>query len=211
MRRFDARIVFGTLLILMGGLLFLEKIGPLHGAADFFWGLMFLAGAGYFFYVFYRNPQTQWWSIIPGMVLLGISAEIFLPSSLDYWGGAVFLGAISLAFWLVYITDRSRWWGIIPGGVLLTLAAITLIREDTNGFGTGGFFFLGLGLTFLLVALLPNPLGKTQWAYIPALVLLIMGALLGSASTAGFAAYVWPVVLIASGVGIIVYYFFKRE
>ncbi|MGC1378955.1 MAG: hypothetical protein WA821_22185 [Anaerolineales bacterium] len=209
MRRFDARMIFGGALVLLGGLLLLEQFNILHGAADLFWGVLFLLGAAYFFRIFLNDPHGQWWAIIPGMVMVGIGGSALLSTVFD-WGGAFFLGAIGVAFFAIYATDRARWWGIIPGGVLLTLAAITIVEKSFSSMDTGGLFFLGLGLTFLLVALLPNPFGKTQWAYIPAVVLMVIGALIGSASTTGLAAYIWPAVLILGG-GALIFFYFKRE
>lgn len=210
MRRFDVRMIFGSLLILFGGLLFVEKLGFLRGVSSLFWGLLFLVGAGCFLYIFMKDSRSQWWAIIPGMVLLGIGVDAFIPEALEAWDGAFFLGSIAAAFWIIYLTDHARWWGIIPGGVLTTLAVVSVL-DDVSGIETGGFFFLGLGLTFLLVALLPNPVGKMQWAYIPAAVLIVMGALLASGSTNVLGAYLWPVMLILGGIALIFLYFFKRE
>lgn len=209
MRRIDIRTILGVGLILIGGLLLLEKLGILHGASGLFWGLVFLAGAAYFWYLYVKNPRGQWWAIIPGMVCLGIGVDAFLPSAVEAWSGALFLGAVGLAFWIIYVSDRAHWWGIIPGGVLLTLAAITVV-ERVSAMDTGSLFFLGLALTFLLVALLPNPLGKTQWAYIPAGVLAVLGLLLGT-SAVGLASYVWPAALILGGLLIIFGFYFRRE
>ena len=207
MRRFDVRMVFGL------GLMLLEKFGILRGASSLFWGAAFLVAAAYFLYIFVQSPQGRWWAIIPAMALLGMSASAILPHVFSGLGGGIFLGALGVAFFIVYATDRSRWWGIIPGGVLLTLAAVsTLADSDTfNVLGSGSIFFIGLALTFLLVALLPNPFGRMQWAYIPAAVLFIMGAVLGSTSTAGLADYVWPVALIIVGLLVIAGFFYKRE
>ncbi len=63
----------------------------------------------------------------------------------------------------------------------------------------GGVFFLGLGLTFVLVGLLPSPQGKMGWAFIPAAVLLVMGIVLIGAFTA-LTNYVWALALIAIGI-----------
>lgn len=210
MRRFDIRIILGAGLIVLGGLMLLEKMGVLRGAGSLFWGAAFLVGAAYFFYIFLKDPRGRWWMIIPGMVLLGIGGHAFLPAAFEGWDGALFLGAIGLAFWIVYLTDHSRWWGIIPGGVLLTLAAVTVVNENLSSIATGSVFLLGLALTFVLVALLPNPVGKMQWAYIPAAVLAVMGALLGSASTSGLVGYVWPAALIVAGILTIFGFFFRR-
>ena len=90
------------------------------------------------------------------------------------FGGAIFLGGIGLSFFAVYLTDRvERWWALIPGGVLVTLAGVTIAAQRFGEFQTAGFFFFGLAITFLLVALLAG----MRWAYWPALVLGIMGFL----------------------------------
>jgi hypothetical protein len=62
---------------------------------------------------------------------------------------------------------------------------------------TGGSLFLGLGLTFLLVALLPGGTARS-WALIPGIILLVLGALRGM-SFLGVAQYFWPAVLILLG------------
>jgi hypothetical protein len=209
MKRFDIRTLLGVALILLGGLMLLEKFGLVHGASNFFWGIaLFLAGA-YFLFFFTQNPQQGWWAIIPAMALLGMAASAVLPAAFTGLGGGLFLGALGLAFIFVYLTNRSRWWGIIPGGVLVTLAVIASL-DKSNWINTGSLFFVGLGLTFLLVAILPNPVGKMQWAYIPAVVLVLMGALLGSQATAGLADFIWPTALIVVGL-VVVINFFKRN
>ena len=107
------------------------------------------------------------------------------------------MGAIGLSFWIVYLVDRAHWWAIIPGGVLVTLAAVAALDKAADGV-SGGVFFLGLGATFLLVALAPNPHGRMRWGYIPAAVLLVFGALLivGFTDALRFAA---PAGLILAG------------
>jgi len=210
MNRFNVRAILGVGLILLGGLMFMEKLGFLRGASDLFWGLVFLVGAAYFFKIFFDNPRSQWWAVIPAMVLLGMGGEAFLPAAFGNWDGALFLGSISIAFWVIYLTDRSRWWGIIPGGVLMTLAVVSTL-DHVGGMETGSIFFMGLALTFLLVAFLPNPVGGTQWAYIPAAVLAVIGALLGSASTVGLAAYIWPAAMMIGGILIIFGFFSRRQ
>jgi hypothetical protein len=213
MRRFDLRMIFGLGLMLLGGLMLLEKFGILRGASSLFWGAAFLVGAAYFLYIFSQSPQRSWWAIIPAMALLGLGGSAILPRVFSGLGGGIFLGALGAAFFIIYATDHSRWWGIIPGGVLLTLAAVSMFAdsEQFSAFGSGSLFFIGLALTFLLVALLPNPFGKMQWAYIPAVALFIMGAVLGSSSTAGLAEYVWPVALIVVGLLVIFGFFYKTE
>jgi hypothetical protein len=134
-----------------------------------------------------------------------MAASSILPNSLDFLSGLLFLGGIGLAFWWVYFTDRSRWWAIIPGGVMLTLGAVSAL-DNIPGLDTGGLFFIGLGLTFLLVAVLTG--GAQSWAWYPTVVLLIFGALVGIPSL-DITDYVVPAVLILVG-GFMIYRFFRQ-
>lgn len=195
MKRLDPRVLIGTLLILAGGLGFLQAFGILRDASDVFWGIVFLLAGGVFLTVFVSGfASGQWWAVIPGLVLAGIGVLILLPDSLNNLGGAVFLGAIGLSFWLVYLSGRDRWWAIIPGGVLITLAVVSALPSN---FGTesGGVFFVGLALTFLLVALLAG----MRWAYWPAAALGVFGGFLFFQSQIYLLSYIAAAALIAVG------------
>jgi len=203
MRRYDPRIIFGLLLLLGGGLLLAQTMGYLENASDYFWGGVFaVAGLAFLFLLF----DGQWWAAFPGFTLAAIGTLILLPESLEDFGGAVFLGGIGLSFWAVYFMDRAeRWWAIIPAGVLSTLAFVTFLPERIGGVETGGVFFLGLALTFLLVALLAG----MRWAFWPAGALGVMGLLI-TASMMDMANYIWAAALIAAG-GYLLFRYFARS
>ena len=170
-------------------------------------GAVFLGGIAIsFWYVYFTNRSGRWWAIIPGGVLTALSLLIVASTFFEEYSGAIVLGGIGLTFFVVYLSNPSeRWWALIPGGVLATLAGMTVAAERFGEFQTAGFFFLGLALTFLLVAVLAG----MKWAYWPALVLGIMG-LLGLGSLLNFANYVWAIALIAVGGFLIVRYFTRR-
>jgi len=201
MKRYDPRIVIGMLLILAGGLGFLQAFGFLRNASDIFWGLVFLAAGGIFLFMFAGGfASGGWWAAFPGFVLAGIGVLILLPDALDEIGGAIFLGAIGLSFWAVYLTGHDRWWAIIPGGVLFTLAVVSALPENwIGGADSGGVFFLGLAATFLLVALLAN----MRWAYWPAGALGVFGAFLFFQSQIYLLSYIAAAALICVGAFII--------
>lgn len=170
-------------------------------------GAVFLGGIALsFWYVYFTDRSDRWWAIIPGGVLTALSLLILASAYFDEYSGAIVLGGIGLTFFIVYLTSPAeRWWALIPGGVLATLAGMTVAADRFGEFETAGFFFLGLALTFLLVAVL----ARMKWAYWPALVLGIMG-LLGLASLLDYANYIWAVALIAVGGFMIVRYFTRR-
>lgn len=175
---------------------------------DEFGGAIFLGGIALsFWYVYFNSRTERWWALIPAGVLTALSLVVVVSERFEEYSGAVFLGGIGLAFFMVYFTNtEERWWALIPAGVLSTLAGVTIAAERFGEFQTAGFFFLGLSATFLLVALL----AKMSWAYWPALILGIMGAL-GIASLLEVANYVWAIGLIAAGGFVLVRYFTNRQ
>ncbi len=194
-------IMWGVALVLIGALLLgqqLNLFGPMQlSFAVFLFGIPALM-----FLLTYISDRRQWWALIPGCILLGLAAVIFneanhyAPSLVS---GTIFLFSIALPFWLIYATKRW-WWALIPAGVLTVLAIMPIISNDLlPGQIIGGIFFLGLAAVFALVRLatLSNP--NMGWAWWPAGILAIFGALTILLGTASIAQYLWPVALIVLG------------
>ncbi len=95
----------------------------------------------------------------------------------EIWGGSIVLAGIGIGFLLVYLFESRNWWALIPGGILLTLALVAGLDGLNPGFGTAGVFFLGTGMTFAMVALLPTPQGDMRWAWIPSGILCVSGVI----------------------------------
>ncbi len=210
MQRVQIRIWIGAGLIVLGVLLLLEKLKLVFHAAEFFLGALFLIFAAYFFISYVRDAHRNWWAVIPAMALLGMALNTLISSFVAGFGGGIFLGALALSFFIIYFGDHTRWWAILPGGALLTLAAIATFEPFAKDLAPGILFF-GLGLTFLLLALLPNPSGKMDWAYIPALVLILFGAFFGTPAAMGYAGYFWPAALILLGLVLLLRFFVHKE
>ncbi|MBN2549964.1 MAG: hypothetical protein JXB15_12450 [Anaerolineales bacterium] len=208
----ESRILWGSLLILGGIIFLLDNLGILK-LGDLFWVLVFGLGGVLFISVFFQN-RLNWWSLIPGFGLLGVAAAIGLdwiaPAIGGTWGGLFVLGSLGLSFLVIYLFDRQHWWALIPGGVLLTLGFVDLVESLLPGVETGGVFFLGLGITFGLVALLPTSQGQMKWAWIPAAVLTGMGLLM-IAAVENLMAYMIPIILIGVGIVIILRSFIWRK
>ena len=201
MRRVRIRALIGILFIVGGVLLLVENLGGLS-IAGLVWPFLFGAGGLMFLYVFMAN-RDHWWAVVPGFTLLGLTAMIAWsqlgPESAEAWGASFFLGGIALGFWVIYLSNRRRWWAIIPGGVMLTIGLFVGLSSALKGFvGAGGFLFLGLGLTFGLLFLLPTSKGRMKWALIPAAVLFVIGLLITLAFSP-LVNFVWPAALILGG------------
>ncbi len=203
MKRSNAPLLWGALLILAGVFFLLQNFGIIDLGALWggFWALAFLAGGGVFLVVFLRDNE-QWWALIPGFTLLGLGTLVGLGvvngELAGAYGGPLFLGSIGLGFWAVYLVRREQWWAIIPGGVLWSLAAMLIMQPIMGDENMVGVMFFGMALTFVLVALLGQPRGKMNWAYIPAGVLFLLGIFMSTGSVQ-WLAYVFPVALILGG------------
>jgi hypothetical protein len=199
-RWMGSRVLWGSLLILAGLMFLLQNLGVFR-FGDLFWSVLFILGGGAFLAGFLQD-RAQWWAIIPGLTLLGIGVLIGLtvlaPGFMAIIGGSIVLGSIGMAFLIIFLLDREKWWALIPAGTMLTLAVVAAISQAVPGMETGGVFFLGLGLTFAVVALLPTSAGRMSWAWIPAGILALMGLLL-MAAAGNLIGYLWPLVIIAAG------------
>jgi len=201
MKRLDYRILIGAALVLGGILMLLEQAGVLKGATDFFWAGVLAVGAAIFLFWFFSD-RSKWWAAIPGFTLAGMALSSLLPDKFG-WDGLAFLGGIGLGFWAIYLAGRERWWAIIPGGVLLTLGFTSVLSEAYRVSDSGGVFFIGLGITFLLVALL----AKMKWAFIPAAILFLLGFFLGiflGTPFSGVMQYIWIGGLLVAGAALVV-------
>jgi hypothetical protein len=196
---------FWGLVFIVGGILFLLQSLEVLKGGDLFWGLLFLLVGCLFLSAFWTN-RSQWWYIVPGMLFLGIGAsslsQAFLPEDIaNTLDGVFVLGGLGIGFWLVYLVSPANWWAIIPGGVMVSLAVVSVLDEVVQDKDTGGVFLIGLGLTFALLAILPRQ--HMTWAYIPAVVLIIIGCVSLAAAFPGIN-YVWPVLLIMVGMYVLV-------
>lgn len=171
------RIFLGVLLVLAGAVFLIQQIFsiPIGGL---FVALIFAAGGAVFLYVL-LSDRRKWWAAIPGFTLLGLGALIatgeLFPVFSSRFGGSIFLGSIAISFLVVLLLNPDQWWPIIPAGTLATLAVVAGIMN--NGWASGVIFFLGIGLTFILINFLPS--GKNQkWVWIPGGICLGLGMLI---------------------------------
>lgn len=201
-RFFASRVLWGGLLILAGLAILLQNIGLVPIISALFWGPLMAVG-GIFFLLWYLNDRGNWWAIIPAFTLLSIAFQILLgslfPQIAEQVGGLIVLGGIGAAFLFIYLTNRTFWWAIIPAGVMLTLAVISVLGQLLPENAVPGILFLGLGLTFALLAFVPVPQGRMRWAWIPASILLLMG-LIFMVSAMSIFNYLWPAALILLGI-----------
>lgn len=204
------RLFAGGALILFGLIALLGSLPGVH-IGGIIWAAVFgVAGLAFLFVLV--SDKRQWWASFPGFVLLGIGVEIAIgdltPALSHFAGGVSVLGGIFLAFLVVFLLNRTFWWALIPAGVMLSIILMILIEPISPD--PVWIFFLGLGATFGALALVPTAGEKRMtWPLIPAAVMLIMGIafMIGAV---GWAAYIWPGILIALGVFFVLRAFMRK-
>jgi hypothetical protein len=197
--------------LLVGGVVFL-----LHNFGLFGPWLAWIAGAvfavaGLAFLVRFATSRRQWWLVIPAFTLLGLAATVLLGERglvPQAWLATVFLGSIGLGFWLLFALDRAHWWAVMPGGMLWVIGVIAAVNQTTrlNDYQQGGLLFIGLGLIFGILYLLRNAQRPLGWAAIPALALILFGAVVLTAersANADLIGRLWPLLLVAIGLGLL--------
>jgi len=203
----SSRLLWGLILLIGGLLLLLDSFGIIQGGS-IFW-MVGSAIAGLLFLILYFTQHEHWWALIPGVIFLTIATTIglntFVPAyNSNHLEGPTILGGIALSFFLVYLAERGNWWALIPGGIMATIAVVAgMADSSSSSFASGGIFFLGLGITFALVALLPNTVGRMHWAWIPAIILMLFGLLI-LVSAENLINYLWPSILIVGGLLLII-------
>jgi hypothetical protein len=201
------RVLWGLLLVLAGVLFLLNSIGTIT-IGDYQWAIILGIGGFAFLSVFLADRE-QWWALFPSFGLLIGASAIFIENAFQGLRGdvigAIVLGGIGLAFLIIFLTNLKHWWALIPAGVLFSLAAMLVL-----GFQSGGVFLIGLGLTFGVLGFVPTEHGRMRWAFIPAVVLILVGLFITIAAFNLFD-LLWPLALIAGGVLIIFFVIKTRQ
>lgn len=215
MKPISWRIIVGIVVIIIGGLALLQSTDILK-IGDNVWDIIvpagFLAGGAAFLYVLISDKRN-WWAAIPGFTLVGLSLLIGLETFVPALKGtgisaAIFLACIGISFWVIYLLNREHWWAIIPGGVLLSVASLVALSDFVKN--PVFALFVGLGITFGLVALLPGGIGDRKWAWIPATVLFILG-LLFMFSSEGIMKYIPAALMVVAGIVLIIVTIIRRK
>ena len=200
----NKQLLWGLLLIALGGFFLLQVTGILGVLSGLFWSLAFGAAGAAFLYVFFTNLHDRWWAAIPGFTLMGLAATVFYsrfaPPIISGMTGAVFLGSIGAGFLAIFFTNPRRWWALIPGGALFSVAGVAALDALPFAFiNPGSLLFIGLGATFGVLGLMSTYLGQNlRWAYIPAAILLVLGLVIVTPFV-GMLGWVWPLALIGAG------------
>src|SRR5215203_2970325 len=135
MRVLKSSIFWGMVLIIAGGLLFLEALDVL--GTSLIWSAILGAAGAAFIYTFFKSRDLYWWAAIPEFGLAAATAWDQLgPASLEEVSGALFLGGAGVGFLAVYlVAGREHWWALIVGGLYLSFAPSAALAGNPGHMG----------------------------------------------------------------------------
>ena len=176
MQRSRWAILWAVVLILGGGFLLAQNLGLLGPQFQPSIWTILLGSLGLLFLLDALTTRGQdWWALIPGCVLLGAAATLWLGQQHinGEWIGSLMLFSIALPFLLIYVIKRGTfWWALIPGGVLAVIAVIPILTLGVPGEVIGTFVLWAIGIPFIVVYLANR---KNWWALIPGGVMFVIG------------------------------------
>ncbi|MFF1883467.1 hypothetical protein ACFVVC_18585 [Pseudarthrobacter sp. NPDC058196] len=214
MKSTNASIIAGIVLIALGVLLLLDRLGVTDSGA--FVAPLIFAAVGVLFASLFVRRRENWWAAIPGSVFLGLAAVIVATQLTEgSWGASLLFLSMGAGFAAVYLRERVNWWALIPSGVMFTLAAIVALPQAMQGTPTAAVLFLGLAATFGVLSLVPvhaaghsgDQADRMKWPLVPAGILAAMGAIfiLQSAAVLIPLDFAFPAVMILAGLALMVY------
>jgi len=209
-------IIAGIVLMAVGVLLLLDRLGVLESAA--YAPSLIFGGVGVVFMSLFVRRREDWWAAIPASVFLGLAAVAAAAQLTDgRTAGAVLFLFMTAGFAAVYLRERTNWWALIPSGVMATLAVIVILLQELQGTPVAAVLFLGLAATFALLSVVPvrasDGTGRMKWPLIPAAVLGVLGVIFALQSAVLLIAEDVAVltVVILAGVGLLVYGYRARN
>ncbi|GGH99040.1 hypothetical protein ACFFGR_10565 [Arthrobacter liuii] len=213
MKSANGSVIAGVVLISLGVLLLLDRLGVMDTAA--FVAPLIFAAVGVLFLSLFVRRRENWWAAIPGSVFLGLAAVITTTELTEgAWGAAFLFLFMGAGFAAVFLREPGNWWSLIPSGVMFTLAVIVALPPELQGAPTAAVLFLGLAATFGVLSLIPVRIdeaadhpARMKWPLIPAGILAVMGLIFVLQATAVLIPvdFAFPAVMILAGLALMVY------
>ena len=188
MKKISWLTLLGVLLFLLGAIFLLKDKMFLPGW-NFDYPVIatgYILGGLIFFFALFKDESRNWWTAIPGCLLIGLGTFIFSIRAKDMLAEQVImisLCSIGIPFLIIALIKSDAWWALILGslffypGLLFGLSSLHGFFIDLPSFC--GELVLCLAAVFLNVALYPGQSGKKYaWAWFLAIFLIILGGMI---------------------------------
>lgn len=178
MKHKQLNMVWGLVLVLLGGFFLAEQVGLIDDLSADVWALLFAAASLLFFASYFINGTTQWGWLFPATIGAGLAAIIWLGErgfDGDYLGSLI-IACVSLPFWVGFLVNRKEnWWALIPGWITAAIATVVLLSEVISGELMAAFILFSVALPFFVVYAMNR---QHWWALIPGGIVASVGLML---------------------------------
>jgi hypothetical protein len=209
----NARRAFAIILIAVGVLVLLQNTGIATGETGQVVSTVVLTAVGIFFTALYFPGRRQWFWIALGFVFFSFALGnivYFMPTLDEFYRQVIIFAGIGISFLTIYLHDRMQWWAMFPAGLLISISTSQLVENLSPNLESSGILLLGLGLAFLILYLIPTPVGQLKFALLPALILLAVGVVIILGSPYNLTDYLLPGLIIIAGVVLILFTLRKK-
>lgn len=135
-----------AVLIGLGIVSLLDRLGWVGGRGGWVWGLVLLVAGAAFIAAHLRGPKL-WWAIFPGLAFIAVAVATFAGS----WGGLLLLLVVGVVLLAYYLKRGGQWWTLVGAGAFLSLALQATIERIAPRAETSWLLFVGLGATLAVV------------------------------------------------------------
>jgi hypothetical protein len=180
-------LFLGICFIILGLFLILENYYFRYLEVEYLFAAI-SAVLAFLFYSKYFGKGKKWYGLVLGSVFLFLTITFYVEANYIHEEiiGISALIIIGCSFLTVFLRNTDHWWAIIPAGVMLTngVAALADYYHWMHyGDDQGVVFLLGFSITFGVLYLLKNENRKLGWAIYPAIVFLVLSAIVGLANS----------------------------
>ena len=170
------KIIWGVILILLGGLVIAEQLGVLNVeqyTQQVCTGVFTVISAAFFLTYFLKGIRSWGW-LLPALVFAALALTIGTileqPDNPDI--AFPFLLSLAIPNFAGYRLNRKRWGLLIPALVLTVIAGIVMLDNRINSDLLGAIFLYSIALPFLVGFLSDR---RRKWALITATLLGFIG------------------------------------
>ena len=170
------KIIWGVVLIVLGGLSLADKLGyvNLELITSQGWAIIFAVTSAAFFVSYFLSGVKQWGWLFPALIFaaLALTIGMIFENPDDSIIALPILLSVGIPFYVGFLVNRKHWGLLIPAWILTVLAVIAVLSDRIDSNLVGALFLFATALPFLVVYLANR---QRQWALIVGVVLGFIG------------------------------------
>jgi hypothetical protein len=170
------KILWGIVLIAVGGLFLVDRLGyvDLDLLTRLDWSIVFTVTSAFFFVCYLLAGVRQWGWLFPALLFaaLALIVGVLVDNHSDEMIAMTILLSLGIPFYVGYLLDRKQWGLLIPAWVMTVISVIPALSESPNSDLIGAIVLYAIALPFIFVFLVSR---QRKWALIVGLVLAFIG------------------------------------